>query len=740
MSICFQRGEAWEYGGVRLRFERELSNNLLLFYVERTLAPFQIEDRDGLRTPDEEWALQAFAAGDLRLASRPTGCAQPRKLAATREYDCEAAASLDPKFRLRRFVLEGLDAQGHVALGECAIGRALDRLYAEKADQAQALGPMPCPRTVKRWLASRGTPGERQVRQMVSLSGRTARARRLPLLTIKALQRSAGDYWGVRARSIEDAYALLFRRLSRLNGIRKQVGLEELPIPSKETLRLEIRRLECRETYAAKHGERKAAARFKGIGPGLSASRALRLGCMDHTLLDAVVVFDWDTMLPLGRPWLTVLIDVRTRCVVGFVVTFEPPSNYAATECIKRANRPKLHLLKSHPKFPTLAMIFGKFDEVIVDNGWELSGTSFQDMMVDVGTTVRWAPVASPTYKAVVERFFGILNTVLNHKLPGGVLKPEVLRELGYEPSKSAVLTLEQLEALIWTAVSYYHIEEHRTLRRPPASLWEQDRQLHGITVIGDDRQLDKMAGALKPDCRLTTSGVELEGLRFHDPALTSALLDDLVALEPVRGQRHRGSARVIVKVKYNPLNASEIHVWNRRRNVYVTLPCAEADYTLGLSFWQHRQIRDWSRAKGLEFSSERDRLFARAQLIAEVEASAPKLKLKQRRNVARLMSSAHVAGLLAERTVTVAEAPSRHDGLAPIIEHDPLAAHRADDGAPARPPPRGGKKPVKKARTTSAARDQPPTSPAGTTSRHPNHPDAANGFEPGADWKEFDL
>lgn len=518
MRTFLRPGDLCEHNDERLRFERQLSDNLLLFYVEKTLAPFQIEDGNGrLKTPDCEWAIQAFSTGDLRVVANRNGLpTSARRQAEAREYDPDTAASLDQGYRRRRFVLTELDKLGEIPLSDLAIRRALDKIWAENPEAVCDLGGKPACRTVRRWLALRGHPGERHTRQLISMSGRVARARRLPLTTIRLLQRAAADYWAVRGRSIEDGYARLFRIMNYINQRRARLKppLPQLRVPSVETLRKEIRGLECFDTYAAKYGERLAKTRFKGNGRGLTASRALRLGCMDHTLLDTVAVIDVETMLPMGRPWLTVLIDVRTRCIVGFVLTYEPPSNYAAMECIKRANRPKLHLLDRFPKFPVLAYIFGKFDEIVVDNGWELSGITFQDAMADVGTTVRWAPIASPTYKAIVERFFRILNQILNHKLPGGVLKPELLREMGYDPTKAAVLTIAELESLIWSAISYYHIEEHSTLLRPPASLWEQDMNAHGIDVIGDDRQLDKMAGALKPDCRLTTSGVELDGLR----------------------------------------------------------------------------------------------------------------------------------------------------------------------------------------------------------------------------------
>ncbi|WP_458249986.1 hypothetical protein [Citrobacter freundii] len=46
---------------------------------------------------------------------------------------------------------------------------------------------------------------------------------------------------------------------------------------------------------------------------------------IDHTVIDLIVVDDRDRQ-PIGRPYLTLAIDVFTRCVLGMVVTLEAPS------------------------------------------------------------------------------------------------------------------------------------------------------------------------------------------------------------------------------------------------------------------------------------------------------------------------------------------------------------------------------------------------------------------------------
>ncbi|MET3896070.1 transposase InsO family protein [Micrococcus sp. UYEF12] len=57
---------------------------------------------------------------------------------------------------------------------------------------------------------------------------------------------------------------------------------------------------------------------------------------IDHTVMDLIVVDDRDRQ-PIGRPYLTVAIDVRSRCLVGMVVTLEPPSAVSVGLCLAHA-------------------------------------------------------------------------------------------------------------------------------------------------------------------------------------------------------------------------------------------------------------------------------------------------------------------------------------------------------------------------------------------------------------------
>ncbi len=65
---------------------------------------------------------------------------------------------------------------------------------------------------------------------------------------------------------------------------------------------------------------------------------------MDHTLDDVTIVDD-HLRLPIGRPWLTVALDLYSRMVAGMVASLERPSAYTACYCIAQAMLTKKALL-----------------------------------------------------------------------------------------------------------------------------------------------------------------------------------------------------------------------------------------------------------------------------------------------------------------------------------------------------------------------------------------------------------
>ncbi|MAE88196.1 MAG: plasmid replication initiator-like protein, partial [Pelagibaca sp.] len=95
---------------------------------------------------------------------------------------------------------------------------------------------------------------------------------------------------------------------------------------------------------ARREGKDKAERRHLATPGGLTADSPLDIVQIDHTKADVTVV-DPVTRRPLGRPTLTVAIDVNTRMVLGFHLSLEPPSLLAVALCLTHAVMDKSHWL-----------------------------------------------------------------------------------------------------------------------------------------------------------------------------------------------------------------------------------------------------------------------------------------------------------------------------------------------------------------------------------------------------------
>ena len=101
------------------------------------------------------------------------------------------------------------------------------------------------------------------------------------------------------------------------------VGLRR-PHPRTIKARLEDIDLQKR---AKRRGEAKVAKNTRAVPGMLAASRPLQIVQVDHTKADIFVV-DEETRQPIGRPWLTLAMDVCSRMVTGFYLTMDGRFDY----------------------------------------------------------------------------------------------------------------------------------------------------------------------------------------------------------------------------------------------------------------------------------------------------------------------------------------------------------------------------------------------------------------------------
>lgn len=102
--------------------------------------------------------------------------------------------------------------------------------------------------------------------------------------------------------------------------------------PHRRTIEARLEDIDLQKR-AKRRGEKKIVKATTATPGAFSASRPLAVVQVDHTKADIFVV-DEETRLPIGRPWLTLAMDVCSRMVTGFYLTMEAPSRLSTSLCL----------------------------------------------------------------------------------------------------------------------------------------------------------------------------------------------------------------------------------------------------------------------------------------------------------------------------------------------------------------------------------------------------------------------
>jgi putative transposase len=201
---------------------------------------------------------------------------------------------------------------------------------------------------------------------------------------------------------------------------------------------------------------------------------------IDHTVIDVVIV-DERERRSIGRPYLTVAIDVHSRTLLGMVVTLEPPSAMSVGLCLAHAagdKRPWLERIGVEADWP----MSGKPKSLFLDNAAEFKSEALRRGCEQHGIRLAYRPPGRPHYGGIVERVIGTTMRKI-HELPGTTFSNPVERGR-YNSEKMAALTLAELERWLVLAVAGYHGSVHSTLGQTPAGQWAAGVAVNGAPSI----------------------------------------------------------------------------------------------------------------------------------------------------------------------------------------------------------------------------------------------------------------
>jgi hypothetical protein len=451
---------------------------------------------------------------------------------------------------------------------------------------------------------------------------------------------------------------------------------------------MEIERAAGGKATSTAWNEQARKQRFGGGGVAQEPVRFLQYVQLDATPFPMVFVVDAVRRLAVGVPTVTIALDVYTRVILGWDVTFEPPSyaSFMRTMLHTALPKPVPESFQCEPRIASeLAELCGKVvGHLLVDNAREQIGRAAQDAGGDIGHGVRWAGVKEPTHKGHVESCIGKLQNILRDLLPGATWDIPLMRLYDYDPKTQALVTLERFREIFAEVVAKYHTTEHSgLLERLPLDVWIEQRDLHGLDWVKDPDHFRRAVGEVDY-VTFRGDGFGVEGLRYgcngsdhRHPTSNDQILFHLGLARGIASDAKKKSFDR-VKVKYDPNDLSVAWLFDEHLRCYVELPCTTRRYSENLPLWLHKRLKEHAAKKRLKFETEHDMCLVSDAYARMMSRIVPEAVAAERRAAARYAESTQGRTYLgnAVQIIDVKPSPS---GMESIVEHVDRVGTRLD-------------------------------------------------------------
>jgi putative transposase len=343
---------------------------------------------------------------------------------------------------------------------------------------------------------------------------------------------------------------------------------------------------------------------------------------IDHTKVDIILVDDISRR-PVGRPWITIAIDIFSRMIAGFSLSFDPPGAMSTGLCIAHALLPK-HLWLAKRGIATPWPIYGRIQALHLDNAKEFHGTMLDRACQNYGIELHWRPVKKPWYGGHIERWMGTFAQELQN-LPGATFSNPVERG-EYDSEGQAAFTLTEFETWLATFITeVYHQRVHSGLGMPPLQKYASLAPAPTWQVDERRLRLDFM-----PYLERT---VQPDGIRVDQIDYYSDVLRRWVNAVDANAPTHKRK----FTVRRDPRDVSSVYFYDPEAEDYFPIPYRNTSHP-AISVWELKEIRRQLEQQGRDAVNE-DLIFAAHTRMRELADTARRETKVARREAQRRRS-----------------------------------------------------------------------------------------------------
>jgi putative transposase len=441
-----------------------------------------------------------------------------------------------------------------------------------------------------------------------------------------------------------------------------------LPAPHRNTVRHRILQMSSHQKYRGREGDQAARSVFEPIrGPYGDADWPLAVWQIDHTQVDLILVDDLYRR-PVGRPWITLAIDVFSRMVAGFYMSFDRPGAMAVGLCLVHAMLPKETWLAQHD-IVTPWPLWGKPAAVHADNAKEFRGRMLNRACENLGIDLHWRPVTQPHYGGYIERLCGTLNQSI-HTLPGTTFSNPRQRGV-YRSEALSAFTLSEFETWLATLiVDIYHQQVHSGIGMPPVKRYEEgifgNGEQPGIGVPERFVDASRLRLELMPYEERTVQryGIQLDEISYYHDVLKKWIN----APDPDHSKRKRKFI-----VRRDPRDISVIYFYDPELQEYFAIPYRNTAYP-AISLWELREVKRHLKEEGHQGVDEAQLFAAYHRLNAIEEAAVRETKAARRKGQRQRLHAATARPRLSDAgTGSVSPEPDDPEEIEPFDDLEEL-------------------------------------------------------------------
>ena len=425
-------------------------------------------------------------------------------------------------------------------------------------------------------------------------------------------------------KRIIDSYYLTIQKpsiQSVVNKVLAECKRLELKAPHSNTIRNRINEITEYEKLRKQGSRGIARTKFEPTPSKFEVDYPLQLIEIDHTPCDIILVDD-EHRLPIGRPWITVAIDIYSRMIVGYYLSMNAPSVTSVGMCVSNAILPKDYLLA---KFDINANwnVWGFPETIHVDNGADFRAEATQKAGLAHGINIEFRPVGRANFGGHVERVIGTLMSEV-HNLPGTTFS-NIKQRGEYNSDENASMTFFEFEKWLITFITkIYHKRIHSGLSMSPEQQWEEGLFSNetGIGFIQKPSNNNTIVLDFLPifERTIQKNGVNIDGLNYYDHVLRTKI-----------NQMKNGKKKQFI-FKRDPRDISYIWFYEEMTKEYFKIPIANQNIPQ-MTIWEYDAIRLNLKNRGLKRINQEAIIEAREELHNQIQQSVKSSKKARRDN-----------------------------------------------------------------------------------------------------------